>query len=285
MVCHRKFRTTSFQIQALGKTNDREGIFQHTFLLSLNYLHMVHHFLFASHTVSLNIDMKMILPVKVSGSHCDSPIIFLHLIEDARCRESWEDLPLELHGFSINSIQFAEVIDFWIPLNLFLPGSNKIGSRSPQAQHRVGKDRDLGIGVLISSTLQQACRCPPKIFRVNQSYTSSLCLTIGQLFHLTEKLSCRSSKRILYISQIHVMVISEMNCCFENGIYEYSRHGHSHVQILHKIVWWSSVDLLWEGRCWPKGQTPPWAKCTGDLAPATSTWKRKGWKSKFRRMK
>ena len=31
-----------------------------------------------------------------------------------------------------------------------------------------------------------------------------------------------------------------------------------------------------EGRYWPKGQTPHWAKCTGDLAPATSTWKRKG---------
>ena len=30
-----------------------------------------------------------------------------------------------------------------------------------------------------------------------------------------------------------------------------------------------------QGRCWPKGQTPHWAKCTGDLAPATSTWKRK----------
>ena len=30
-----------------------------------------------------------------------------------------------------------------------------------------------------------------------------------------------------------------------------------------------------ERRYWPKGQTPHWAKCTGDLAPATSTWKRK----------
>ena len=33
--------------------------------------------------------------------------------------------------------------------------------------------------------------------------------------------------------------------------------------------------LLCEGRCWPKGQTPHWAKCTFDLAPRTSTWKKK----------
>ena len=31
--------------------------------------------------------------------------------------------------------------------------------------------------------------------------------------------------------------------------------------------------FLREGRYWPKGQTPLWAKCTGNLAPRTSTWK------------
>ena len=30
LVCDRKFRTTSFQIRATGKTNDREEIFLHT---------------------------------------------------------------------------------------------------------------------------------------------------------------------------------------------------------------------------------------------------------------
>ena len=48
------------------------------------------------------------------------------------CRESWENLPLELHGFSINSIQFAEVIGFWPPLNLFLPRLNRIVSYFPE---------------------------------------------------------------------------------------------------------------------------------------------------------
>ena len=70
-----------------------------------------------------------------------------------------------------------------------------------------------------------------------------VCLTTDQLFCLPEKWSCRSPKRILYMSQIHVMVISEINCCFESGIHDYSPYGHIHVQILHKIVWWSSVDL------------------------------------------
>ena len=39
------------------------------------------------------------------------------------------------------------------------------------------------------------------------------------------------------------MVISEMNCCFESSIHEYSPHGHIHVQILHRIAWWSSSNL------------------------------------------
>ena len=62
--------------------------------------------------MSLNIDMKMILPVKFAGSHCNSPIVFLNLFEDTRCSMSWEDLPLELHGLSINPIQFVEVVVF-----------------------------------------------------------------------------------------------------------------------------------------------------------------------------
>ena len=45
LVCDRKFRTTSFQTQALEKTNDREGIYEHTCELSLNCFHMFHYFL------------------------------------------------------------------------------------------------------------------------------------------------------------------------------------------------------------------------------------------------
>ena len=36
--------------------------------------------------------------------------LFLNLLEDTRCRESWEDLPLELQVFSINAIHFAEEV-------------------------------------------------------------------------------------------------------------------------------------------------------------------------------
>ena len=37
-----------------------------------------------------------------------------------------------------------------------------------------------------------------------------------------------------------------------------------------------------EGRFRPKGQTPHLAECQWDIAPMKSTWKRKGYKSKFR---
>ena len=212
-----------------------------SFSILFNCLLIIFHISFsfpsASCTMSLNIDMKTNLSWKSGGSHCNSPIVFLNLLENTRCLESCENLPLELHRLSINSMQFAEEVCLWIPLNLFLLGSNRIVSYSPQAQHRVGKDVELGIGVLICSTVQQTRRYTPWILGVNQVYTSSLCLTTDQLFHIPEKLSCSSPRRILSISQIHVMVISEMNCYFESGIHKHSPYGHNHVQILHKIAW------------------------------------------------
>ena len=96
--------------------------------------------------MSLNIDMKMILPVK---SHH-----LLNLIEDSHCSQSWENLPLEFHKLSINSFQFAEIIVVRIPLNLLLPGFNGIVSHFSKTEHRVGQDIDLGSGILISSTVK-----------------------------------------------------------------------------------------------------------------------------------
>ena len=81
--------------------------------------------------MSLNIDMKMILLVKFSGSHKIST------------GESWENLPFEFHRLSINSIQFPEVIVARIPLNLFLPGFNKIVSHLSQTEYRIGRRRRL----------------------------------------------------------------------------------------------------------------------------------------------
>ena len=52
-------------------TNDREEICEQKSQLRENFFHMSLHFLFL-HIMSLNIDMKMILPVKFSGSHCRS---------------------------------------------------------------------------------------------------------------------------------------------------------------------------------------------------------------------
>ena len=77
----------------------------------------------------------------------------MNLLEDARCSESWENLPLELHGFSINSTRIFEKI-VRIPLNLLLPGFNRIISHFSQEEHRVREDIDLGSGILISSTVQ-----------------------------------------------------------------------------------------------------------------------------------
>ena len=90
----------------------------------------------------------MILLVKFSGSHCNSPIICWMSINDEKWSESWENLPLEFHGLSISSIQFAEIIVVRILLNLLLPRFNKIFSHFSPAEHRVGEDVDFGSGSL-----------------------------------------------------------------------------------------------------------------------------------------
>ena len=56
--------------------NDREGIFQDNFLNVFELFSHYSSFPLTSHTMSFNIDMKIILSVKFSGSHCNSPIIF-----------------------------------------------------------------------------------------------------------------------------------------------------------------------------------------------------------------
>ena len=117
--------------------------------------------------MSLNIDMKMILHVKFSGSHFNSHHL-LNLLEDARCRESLEYLPLELHQLSNNSIQFAEMIVVRIPLDFAHPEFNKIISHLSQTEDRIGED---------GSTVQQACRQPPQILELHQADANGFCLT------------------------------------------------------------------------------------------------------------
>ena len=68
MFCNRKFRPTSFQIQILTKITDHERIFLRTLLTSCLLFTHNSCFPFAYHTMSLNIDTKMILLLNCSGS-------------------------------------------------------------------------------------------------------------------------------------------------------------------------------------------------------------------------
>ena len=112
----------------------------------------------------------MVLPVKFSGSH------WLNLFEDSHCSESLENLPREFHRLSINSVQFAEVIVVWRPLNLLLPGFNRIVSLFPQTEYGFGS------GILINSTAHWPCRYPPLTLEIDQAHASGFRLTTHQLF-------------------------------------------------------------------------------------------------------
>ena len=109
-------------IQVTRMTSDREEICEHSWQLRENYFRFSA-FSFSPHTMSLNIDMKMVLPSNCSGSHCRIFHKCLNLFEEVKSRESWEYFPLELHRLSINTIQIFQMITLEIPLNFSFQAS------------------------------------------------------------------------------------------------------------------------------------------------------------------
>ena len=97
---------------------------------------------FLSQEMSLNIDIKWILPVKVSGV---SPKLLSRslTLPLQRC-ESWEDVPLEFSRLSIDSVIVSVALISRDPFNPFLPSF--VGFRMlmdlSKAQHRIWKDVD-----------------------------------------------------------------------------------------------------------------------------------------------
>ena len=96
------------------------------------------------HTVSLYIDMKMIVPLNYSGSHCNS-VIFFESLQESQCCDSWEYFPLEFHRLSIDSVQIFEIAIFQIPFNLVLTGFDWLVTHVRQTEHRVGENVGFGI--------------------------------------------------------------------------------------------------------------------------------------------
>ena len=76
------------------------------------------------HTMSLYIDMKMILD----------------LGENLQCCESWEDSPLEFRRLTIDPNQIFEIPSFQIPFNFVFPGFDWLVTHISQTEHQVGED-------------------------------------------------------------------------------------------------------------------------------------------------
>ena len=209
---------------------------------SLNYFHIIHHFLLHP------IQCRYTLTWRWSclWSSLVHTAILPSSVESDWGFPLWWILgksSLEFHLLSINSIQFFGIASFQKPLSLPLPGFNRIVSHFPQTKHRVGEDIDFGNGLLISSTVQQACRYKPQILEITWAYVSGFRLTTDQLFRFSEKLSHCLQMIILYKSAIHVIIFSEPNRCSKSGIHEHSPNRQIHVQIFHRIARSSSMDF------------------------------------------
>ena len=66
----------------------------HSFSLSLDPQEM-----------SLNIDMKIILPVKFSGGSADLNSKLFDFFTELQRIESWENIPLEFHWLTVDSVK------------------------------------------------------------------------------------------------------------------------------------------------------------------------------------
>ena len=85
-----------------------------------NFLHSMEF----HHTMSLYINMKMILPLSCSGFTQKNLPLSFESQWDSQRSAFWEIIPLEFHQFSVNSIQFFEIACFQIPFDYVFPSLN-----------------------------------------------------------------------------------------------------------------------------------------------------------------
>ena len=211
LVCHRKFRTTSFRIQETKKDS------------SVPY---------ASNTMSLNIDMKMILPVNFTGSHCNSPISWWILGKSStRVLEVVHQFDsIRWSNQCLHTIEFASSR---IQQDCFTFFPSRAQSRSRQRPWQWNIDKlDCATGLSTSTS--------------NLGSPSRLCQRFlsdhWPAFVFPEKLS-RCFPVENFLSQIHVVVFAEMNRCPKSGIHEHSANSQIHIQIFHRIAKFSSIDF------------------------------------------
>ena len=133
LVHQNKSCTISFLIQVPRMTNDRKETCEHTSELQQNSDHILLYFRFIP--MSLNFDMKMILPWKMLRFTLYSFHKFLNLFEDAQRRKSWEDFPLELRLHAIETIQFLEVVVLRIPFDFTHPSCVWVTSHLAHAKY------------------------------------------------------------------------------------------------------------------------------------------------------
>ena len=75
------------------------------------------------HEMSLNIDMKMIRPLNFSGATLNLDSNSWTMWLSSKCGESWEDVPLEFHWLTINSVQSSVFWWTFEPLQSVFPNS------------------------------------------------------------------------------------------------------------------------------------------------------------------
>ena len=134
--------------------------------------------------MSLNIDMKIILPSNCSGSHCRSFINFWI---------SWRRPNVVIPGNVIHSnsigspsIRFKSFT--WLLSKYHLIFSFQASFRffffcTSQTEHRVGEDVGLDIRDLID-LVTQTCRAPFVLFVINHWYPNDLCLVLEYFYFL-----------------------------------------------------------------------------------------------------
>ena len=159
-------------------------------------------FSFSPHLMSLNSDVKKILPSNCSGSH----FFLLNLFEEAQCWESWE----YFHSNSIDCpIQMFQMITLEIPLNFFLPSLVRVlflylPDRAPSRRRRRSWHSRSDEFCHTASLSRSLCSLhnQPLIRQRSVWFLINFSVSLNKFFKGLTKMSCCSKSGIHKHSQI-----------------------------------------------------------------------------------
>ena len=195
-----------------------------------------------SHTMSLFVDMKMILPLNGSGSHFDSVIVFWISKRNFRCFESLGIFPLEFHRISVDPIQIFEMARLQKPFNclskLQLVYRWSFPDRTPSRQRRM-------FGFFALWTTLSHIRGYPLRISWSQSIVDKPVISTWYMINLSIVwISCLTDFNGWFLVDLDFRkILHKMKWSLKSKSHKYTPYCCIHTEVIQIICWTSTISL------------------------------------------